>query len=580
MIPANKNMLWTSVVVDEFARAGVKYAVIAPGSRSTPLVMAIAEDTRIRTFSIIDERSAAFVALGLALETGIPALLVCSSGTATANFYPAIIEAHYSNVPILVLTADRPHELRDSGANQTVDQVRMYGSHVLWSVDVVPPESNPTEVVVRSLRTLANRAVAMACGPVGGPVHLNFPFRKPLEPLEVPTDTVSVRGSPRTAEQPYSRVMRGTLLPTDAQLDDICLLIQHSKRALVIAGPRTPKSNLPRSLARFVQSTGYLVLADPLSNLRWSPDVSVIGGYDTFLPGTTLLDDIDLIIHLGALPASKVLEDFFIRNSVPSVIQVSAIGVWNDPYHRLTHFIHADPSAVFEGLADRISERVVDDVWANEWLAVERRTWNGLESELPSRFFDGGIVGKITELLPENGRLFTASSLSVRHLEQFGRPSGKRLHVFCNRGASGIDGTTSSAIGVAAASPAPVVLVTGDLAFYHDLNGLLAARRTSAKLIVVLLNNDGGGIFRRLPITQFEPQFTDLFLTPHGLNFEPAAELFGFDYRRVDDYESLRLAFDAAVAGTNSVVIEVRTDVDEDISARDGVSRAVSQPTE
>lgn len=566
MLP-NRNLLWATVIVDELARSGVENAVIAPGSRSTPLVIALAQHPRIKVYSLIDERSAAFFALGVGLATGKPAALLCSSGTATANFYPAIIEAHYSNVPMLVLTADRPHELRDSGANQTVDQVRMFGGHVLWSVDVAAPESNPSDVMMRSLRTLANRAYATARGPIGGPVHLNFPFRKPLEPTPVPSDNTGVTGSPRNDERPYTAIFQGKVLPTVEQLDDICAVIERSSRGLVIAGPRTPQAIGP-ALARFAQATGYPVLADPLSGLRWSPDVDVIGSYDTFVPGSTLFDGVDLIIHVGALPASKALEDVFVKNSVLNVVLVTDNGVWTDPYHRLSHLIHADAAAVFDGLAERVSSRIVDENWADAWLDAEAATWAGLATNRDSAFFDGGAVGTIAELMPTASNLFIASSLPVRHLEQYGKPDQREVRVYCNRGASGIDGTVSSAFGVAAVSPAPTMLITGDLAFYHDMNGLLAAKRTGAKLIVVLINNDGGGIFKRLPITDFEPHFTELFLTPHGLDFEPAARLYGFDYACVTDYAALREAFAAALDSPKSAIIEARTNAESDLAAR------------
>lgn len=576
----NRNLLWGTVIVDELARSGVTHAVIAPGSRSTPLVIALAQDPRIQVYSLIDERSAAFFALGLGLATGRPAALLCSSGTATANFYPAVIEAHYSNVPMLVLTADRPHELRDSGANQTVDQVRMFGNHVLWSVDVAAPESNPSEVTMRSLRTLANRAYATARGPVSGPVHLNFPFRKPLEPTPVPSDNTAVMGSPRDAGRPFTAISRGKLLPTTEQLDDICGVIEQSPRGLVIAGPRTPQALAP-ALARFAAVTGYPVLADPLSGLRWTPELDVIGGYDTFVPGSTLFQDVDLIIHVGALPASKALEDVFVKNSVPHVVLITENGIWTDPYHRLSHLVHADAAAVFNGLADRIGGRVVNDAWAQAWHDAEATTWDGIAAHRDATFFDGGAVGTITEMMPPQGQLFIASSLPVRHLEQYGKPSPQRnVRVYCNRGASGIDGTVSSAFGVAAASPAPTVLITGDLAFYHDMNGLLAGKRTGERLIVVLINNDGGGIFKRLPIHDFEPHFTELFLTPHGLDFEPAARLYGFGYTCVTDYAALREAFTAALESPISVIIEARTNADRDMAARADLTGRLRQREE
>lgn len=572
MKPVNRNMLWAAIIVDELARTGVDTAVIAPGSRSTPLALALADDSRIMTHSIIDERDAAFFALGYGLETGRPAVLLCSSGTATANFYPAIIEAHYANVPMIVLTADRPHELRDSGANQTVDQIRMYGPHVLWSVDVAPPESNPSEVLLRSLRTTVNRAFALACGQVAGPVHLNFPLRKPLEPIPVPLDNVTGLVSPRINGQAYTYISRGHLSASDEDVKAVAQLLSIAKRGLIIAGPRTPGGELPAAIEAFAQVSGFPVLADPLSNLRWSA-TAVIGAYDTFLTGTDFLEDIDLIIHIGALPASKVLEDFFARNTVPSVVLLTENGVWTDPFHRLTHLIQTDVTSFFLRLCDMLLTSSIDTAWAAQWHTTETAIWAHIETE-EKVFFDGGVIGEVATMLPDKARLFVASSLSVRHLEQYGKPDATRgIRVFCNRGASGIDGTIASAFGVASAASSPTVLITGDLAFYHDMNALLSAKRNGLKLIIILLNNDGGGIFKRLPIADFEPQFTELFLTPHGLDFEPAAKLYGIDYRRVEGYTTLREAFQAALHNDISTIIEVRTDAESDAQSRTALTK-------
>lgn len=346
MTPENRSILWASVVVDELARHGVRWAVIAPGSRSTPLVAALARHPDIQTISIIDERSAAFVALGIGLVTGTPAVVACSSGTAAANFYPAVIEAKQACVPLLVLTADRPPELRESGANQTIDQVRMYGSHVLWSVDVALPEQDPAALIVRSLRTLASRAVARSLDTPCGPVHLNFPFRKPLEPTVVPTDVTRLFDTGRTDQLPFTRVDKAILEPSESQVESLIHAVENAHRAVIFAGPFTPASDITEALATFADTTGIPVLADPLSNLRWSA-VRTLGAYDSFGPLRDVLGTVDVWIQLGGQPASKAVEDYLASGAASRVIQISHDGVWRDPHHQLAELIHASPAALF-----------------------------------------------------------------------------------------------------------------------------------------------------------------------------------------------------------------------------------------
>jgi len=575
MSAANRNLLWTQIVVEEFARCGVQHVVIAPGSRSTPLVIAFAEHGRFIIHSLMDERSASFFALGIGLRTGVPAALVCSSGTATANFYPAVIEARYSNVPLLVLTADRPPELRESGANQTVNQVNLYGEHVLWAVDVAVPESNPSAVMLRSLRTLACRAVSVSTGIDSGPVHLNFPFRKPLEPILVPTDETT--GVPvRPAGAPFTRILRGDISPSLSQLSTFTQLIAQSRRPMMIAGPRAvcaPDDGLVTIIKQFCAETHIPLLADPLSNLRYA-DSGALSAYDLFFTPELVGEQPDLVILLGGMPASKALEDFFVKTNIDSVVLLTADGRWTDPYHRLTHLIHADVGALLSMVCES-GITSASRAWYDHLAMLDTQARASLTQALPNHWFDGSIVASVTAALPDLAQLFIGNSLPVRHLEQFALSSGTALHVFCNRGASGIDGTVSTAFGVAVHQDAPTVLITGDLAFYHDMNGLLAAKRTGAKLIMVVINNDGGGIFRRLPIVDFEPTFTDLFLTPHGLDFSHAAALYGVHYHRADNESQLMDAFHQLITSDACAIIEVRTDGVKDVAQRDALLQSI-----
>ncbi len=575
MTAVNRNLLWTETFVEELAYCGVQHVVIAPGSRSTPLVIAFVNHGGFMIHSLIDERSASFFALGIGLRMGVPAALVCSSGTATANFYPAVIEARYSNVPMLVLTADRPPELRDSGANQTVNQINLYGEHALWSVDVAVPESNPSGVMLRSLRTLACRAVSVSTGIQSGPVHLNFPFRKPLEPIPVSSDQTTGISS-RPAGAPFTRLLRGEISPSLSQLSQLTALIAQSHRPVMIAGPRAssaPDDALVMVIKQFCAQTHIPLLADPLSNLRYA-DSGALTGYDLFFTPELLGGQPDLVILLGGMPASKALEDFLVKTDLENVVLLTSDGRWTDPYHRLTHLIHADVASLLTSLCES-GIAAASRTWYDHLTGLEARTRTALSEHLPNHWFDGAVVASVIEAIPNHAQLMIGNSLPVRHLEQFALSLDKTLRVFCNRGASGIDGTVSTAFGVAVSQDIPTVLILGDLAFYHDMNGLLAAKRTGAKLVIVVVNNDGGGIFRRLPIVDFEPTFTDLFLTPHGLDFSHAAQLYGLAYHRVEDKSQLLDALDASIASDGSAIIEVRTDGLQDVAQRLAVLDAV-----
>lgn len=573
----NRNTLWAQTFVDELARSGLQAVCIAPGSRSTPLTIAFAAEPRIRLYSHLDERSAAFFALGLALAGQKPVALVCTSGTAAANFYPAVIEAHQARVPLLLLTADRPHELRHSGANQTIDQVKLYGDQVRWFVDVALPEANPPASSLRSLRTLAGRALAVATGSPPGPVHLNFPFRKPLEPIPVPGDQLNPAAvqtvdalAGRPAQQPFTRFSRGTVAPSEDQIDSLAAAMQDTSRGLIICGPRCPGGAFPQAVTRLARLMDYPILADPLSGLRFGSHLEqanglILGSYENFLPGwqTRGWPAPQLMLRFGAMPTGKAIGDYLESAAGCRQFAVDGHGVWADATHQLTDFIWAEPEITCQQLAGRLEANQItaaDPGWATMFRQAEQKSWATIELARSETFFEGGILADVVELLPPEAILYVASSLPVRHLEQFGRPGNVPLRVLANRGVSGIDGTIASALGAAAAAAAPLVLVTGDVAFYHDLNSLLALRRCEVKATIVLINNDGGGIFHRLPIAQFDPPFTDLFLTPHGLDFEPAIRMFGADYIRVTTRADFRDALRQSLGAAVPRVIEVPSD--------------------
>lgn len=575
----NPNVLWAKMFVNELALCGLRAVCIAPGSRSTPLTLAFDAHPDIEVYGHLDERSAAFFALGLAMATERPVAMVCTSGTAAANFYPAIIEAHYSHVPLLVLTADRPPELRESGANQTIDQVKMFGDHVLWSVDVALPDADAPPVVLRYLRTLAARAYATAAGLTKGAVHLNFPFRAPLEPGNA-TELPSFPDSPKSHSA--ARILRGRLHPSSEQLHELTQVISGHKRGLIICGPGDQaEAEFAAAITQLSRQAGYPILADPLSGLRFGPHVSdstVSGAYNFYLAGQGKLPvNPELIMRFGAVPTSKPLNTYLDTLAEPPLqIHIRANGRWADDTHRVSTFLQADPVITCLSLCEELGVDDAPRAWMDSMMALETACWQMLDQNEDHAFFDGTAVAEVLAWLLPNTRLFTGNSLPVRHVDLFGRPTTRPIYAYGNRGASGIDGNVSTALGMAAADPdTPLVAILGDITLYHDLNGLLALKQLGGRNVtIILLNNNGGGIFHRLPIAAFDPPFTNRFLTPHDLDFAPAAEMYGLHYHLVTDRPALKEVLNNS---DGPRLIEVRTNSHEDYKRQQTLTAAIRE---
>jgi len=572
----NRNTLWGRVVVDELAKAGIGAACVAPGSRSTALTVALAEHPEIRVFSHLDERSAAFFSLGRARRTGRPTPLVCTSGTAAANFHPAVIEADRSRVPVLVLTADRPRELQDSGANQTIDQEKLYGDAVRSYRTLPEPEAEPRKV--RSLRTTVSRAVHTSTGTPPGPVHLNVPFRKPLEPTPVEGDVPEgwVDENPLAArgrDGPFVAATRGRSELSATDRARLVESIESAGSGLIVCGPADEPTPSRDATCGLALATGFPVLADPLSGLRFgdhvgAPGVTVCGGYDSYLDGFDQYPEV--VLRFGASPTSKPLRRYLRDATLDSVTRqfvVDPAGGWREAEFAASDLVVADPTplaAALSGPVDRdpgpFHDRLAD---------LERGYWSLVDDGNETEFIEGDVLADAAALAPDPATLFVSNSMPVRDLDRFGRPREADLAVLGNRGASGIDGITSTALGVGSATADPLVLVTGDLAYYHDTNGLLAVERCGVDATVVLVNNDGGGIFHLLPIEGFDPPFTEQFRTPHGLDFEPTADLHGLAFARTDDRETFRGLYRESVASEGTQVIEVTFDSERSHRARE-----------
>ena len=577
----NRNTLWARALVEELARGGVSAVCVSPGSRSTPLTMAVTEHDEIRVFSHLDERSAAYFALGRARRTGEVTPLVCTSGTAAANYHPAVLEADQSRVPLLALTADRPPELRESGANQTADQEKLYGDAVRWYKDLSEPEAEARKL--RSLRSTVARALAEAEGTNPGPVHLNVPFRKPLEPVGVPgdvpddLDSLAAEGRIGDGPEPAAFVERrsGAGELDDAQLRALANELS-VERGLIVVGPADPTEIDPESVVALSHATGFPIIADPLSGLRFGGHTRVapvVGGYDGYLDETVTGDwpEPEAVLRIGASPTSKPLRTYLARTGAHQIV-VDPAGGWREAEFTAAELVVADPSRLAGALA-RVVSGPGSAEWRQLWEDAEATHWEAVDDE--EGLFEGGIVADTADLAPEPSTLFVSNSMPVRDLDRFARPSPDALTALGNRGVSGIDGITSTALGAGSATTDHLTLLIGDLAYYHDMNGLLAVARCEVDATIVLLNNDGGGIFHMLPIESFDPPFTSQFKTPHGLDFEPSAELYDLDYEAVDGREGFRDAYAAAVSSDGTAVIEVSTDAVDSHATRDGLREQV-----
>ncbi|MBI2166362.1 MAG: 2-succinyl-5-enolpyruvyl-6-hydroxy-3-cyclohexene-1-carboxylic-acid synthase [Chloroflexi bacterium] len=563
----NRNFAFATAFVDELARCGLRHACICPGSRSSPLAISLARNAAVKKWVHLDERSAAYFALGMARALREPVALVCTSGTAAANLHPAVAEARNSGVPLLVLTADRPPELWDWGALQTIDQVGLYGSHAKWSVSMPVPEA--TTPLIAFVRATACRAFATALEPPSGPVHVNFPFREPLEPVSVPSDFSDMAEADAPEEwrgradgKPFLHVAiaQAALSKDDAQR--LTRELSSLERGVIVCGPQIDP-RLPEAVAFLARRLGYPILADPLSQVRCGSHdrTLVIDSYDAFLRDADLAASLapEVVLRFGAFPAPRPLAGYLARHRHAHQILIG--DGFKDPIHAASEVVLADPVSFCQDLVGHLSgER--RGTWVRQWRQVAEAAASALRQEVTGfqPMFEGRVFLELESLLPEDAILFVGNSMPVRDLETFFPSVHKRVRFLANRGANGIDGVVSSALGADAATGKKVVLVLGDISFYHDMNGLLAAKSHSLDATIIVLNNNGGGIFSFLPQASYPDVFEPYFGTPHGLTFRAAAELYGLGYAKAEDWLQFREAVAQSLAGAGTTIIEVPCD--------------------
>ncbi len=542
--------------LDQLVQGGVRHLCLCPGSRSTPLALEAARHPELRVWVHLDERSCAFFAVGMAKALRAPVALLSTSGTAAANFLPAVVEARYGQVPLVVLTADRPPELRDCGANQTIDQLHLYGRHAKWFTELLP---EATSWALRYARSVAARCVEQAMAAPRGPVHVNVPLREPLLPA-------SAQGSwERAAGRALLTPLPSRTVPDPHAVISLAEALRDRARGVVVCGPQDDPE-FPAAVTGLASILGYPVLADPLSQVRCGThDLEpVVDTYDAFLRSEALwaLLRPEVVLRFGAPPTSKALLDFLARLEDAYQVFVGPEGPL-DPDRVVSVFVRADPVAFCEALRQALGGAGRTDGWLRLWQRVNRRSREALDQALRSvdEPFEARVFRELADLLPDGTLLYVGNSMPVRDLDGFFPSVRRRLRILGNRGASGIDGLVSSALGAAAVHPGPAVLVLGDLSFYHDLNGLFAAYRYGLSLLVVLLHNDGGGIFSFLPQATLESSvFEHLFGTPHGLDFRPAVEMYGGVLVRPEGWADFRRAVEDALAQGGLRVVEVRTD--------------------
>lgn len=578
--------------VEELVAAGVRDAVVCPGSRSTPLALALRTAPGIRVRVLIDERSAAFFALGLARTDRRPVVLLSTSGTAAVEFAPAVVEAALARVPLVVLTADRPAELRDRGAPQSIDQDHLFGRAAKWFSEL--PLFDGAPATIAHVRSVVGRAVATAAAGPAGPVHLNVPFREPLLPdaaLLPAVEPAPVGPGPAARRpRPFAEVVTGRRTLDSSALEALADRIDNVDRGVILAGPDDDAA-LPGALASLAEATGFPILADPLSGLRAGRHdrSNVIVHADQLTrPGPwSAAHRPTLVLRTGAMPTSKAVLEFLVA-SAPDLVVLDSDAGWREAALLPVTFVHADAAATVAALAGIMPSRPATRTaapWAAAWITADRAAESTMHGWLAglTEPFEGSPFPLLAGVLPDGAVLWAGNSMPIRDLDGWFRSVDRSITLRSNRGASGIDGVVSTALGSAAAAAGPVVLVVGDLSFLHDLNAFVAVRLHDLSVTIVLVNNDGGGIFSFLPqATASMPDaglpehYEELYGTPHGIDVGPIVTSLGGEHRRVGPAD-LGDAIVDSIGRPGARVLELRTNRARNVELHQEVAGVVAR---
>lgn len=565
----NAAVIWAHAAIDAMVDAGLRDVFVSPGSRSTPLVAAVVDDPRLRDHSVIDERSSAFAALGAAQASGRPVALVCTSGTATANFYAAICEADSARVPLLVLTADRPPTLRESGASQAMRQVGMYGDKVRWAHDLAMPSVETDDL--RYVQSIARRAFAIARDEQG-PVHLNFPFAKPLEPnasREASSGPDFVLPRNGSSGGVYQRSFRA---PDPVALTNVVRQLESASRPVILVGSSRTGHEWARVLCEVAERIGAPVIAEATSQLRFGESARSVVPGDVLLSNAELAGTLrpDVVLRLG-MPS---IDWPVIRwaNSLDATRIVVSSAYDSDPQHDVDSYFVCDELAFLEALRRRFADNSPPSPWRERFSTLAADVIDHVRAEMAEApLIDGRVAHDLINALPSGAALVLSSSMPLREVEAFGMPRLEPLHVYCNRGLNGIDGVIATAHGVATQRDEPTVLLIGDVAVAHDIGSLQLGKRLGVDLTIVLVDNAGGAIFDHLPVAGMQPMYDRHFVTEPGLDWAGAAELFGISVETLEDVAALPAALEASFERDGTSIIVAKTDSAQSKSMRDAI---------
>lgn len=566
--------LYTAAFIDELAKNGVKDVVVSPGSRSTPLAIVMAEHPAMRVHMNIDERSAAFFALGMAKAKRRPVALLCTSGTAVANYFPAIVEAYYSRVPLIVITADRPHELRDVGAPQAIDQLNIYGKYAKWFVEMALPEKTPD--MLRYARTMAAKAAGAAISAPSGPVHLNFPLREPLVPVVREETWKQIEAK----EPSYTAVIPGKMTVGTEQIQQLYDEISSVEKGLIVCGP-IDRPEFAEAVTKLAEMLDYPILADPLSQLRSGTHAKeyIIDSYDAILKDEKIAASFvpDVVIRFGAMPVSKPLFLLLKRYVNIKQIVVDGEGGWREPTLAASYMVYCDEIEFCRQFIHIGKPKRNKSEWSTTWKAInDIAKTTLLEATAGEELFEGKVFTELSRLLPDGATLFVGNSMPIRDTDTFFFANDKQIRILANRGANGIDGVVSSALGASAVAE-PLVLVIGDLSFYHDLNGLLAAKMHGLHATIIVLNNNGGGIFSFLPQAEHKKHFEMLFGTPTDLQFAHVVRMYGGNFTKATTWDEFRDCVAQSLTADGLHVVEVCTSRENNVKMHRLLWEKVSQ---
>ncbi len=574
------NRLWGYLIIEELVRNSIDYFVISPGSRSTPLTATVAQHPQAQKIVCLDERAAAFHALGYARATGNPAVLICTSGSAAANYFPAVIEASIDHIPLIILSADRPPELRQTGANQTIDQVNLYGSYPQWQFDLPCPTA---EISPHVVLTTIDLAVSKSRQAPGGVVQLNCMFREPFGSMDAPVEIPVSLSRWKESQSPYTHYASKLIIPTSIEIESLTEIIQSTLKGVLVVGQLRSAVDI-QAVIELATRLNWAVFADIQSDLRLRRDFpNLIHYFDRLLITdiSSELEQIDTIVQIGTRIVSARWLKWIEQYPPQNYIVVANDSDRHDPSHLVSLRIESDIAYLCQQLYQELPQ-LPPSTWVQKIRSASDRISVTAAKFLKTTKLTEPLTARtISELIPSQHGLWIANSMPIRDLDMYAfhdpRSTIHDPRVGANRGTSGIEGAIAAATGFAVGLQAPVTAIVGDLSSLHDLNSFLLLQRNPQPVVVVIINNDGGGIFSFLPIAKSTEIFDTYFGTPHGVNFSHAAAMFGLDYYQPQTSDELIRDYRQALAKNCSAVIEVITDRSDNLQVHQALDREIQQ---